>query len=148
MTNIQSAWWIIYCKSGKDIVFLIIKRQSLSKKIERVAPKGKIKVWELPQEAALREVVEETGLQHNKLYISKELGTVGFEYGELKTYKEVTYFLIEYLGHMDDVQLQDQEWFLGIHKRAKISDVLNLITFQNLRLLYKQAYDNITHQPN
>jgi ADP-ribose pyrophosphatase YjhB (NUDIX family) len=139
--SILSAWWIIYHKNANHIRFLIIKRQSLSKKIEWIAPKWKIKTWEDPAQASLREIVEETWLQHNKLYIASELWSIEFEYGEQKTHKEVTYFLVEYLGNMDDIKLQDWEWFLGIYKRATLREVFHLVTFYDLRLLYKKAFD-------
>lgn len=138
---IQSAWWIIYYKHKHDILFLIIKRQSLSKKIEWIAPKGKKKKWEEVTQTALREIVEETWLQYNKLYIASELWSIEFEYWDQKNQKEVTYFLIEYLGQMTDVKLQDWEWFLGIYKWATLREVFHLVTFYDLRLLYKKAFD-------
>lgn len=144
--SIQSAWWIIYYKDKQDILFLIIKRQSLSKKIERIAPKGKKKNWEDATQTALREIVEETWLQYNKLYIESELWSIEFEYGDQKTQKEVTYFLIEYLGHMTDIKLQHWEWFLGIYKWATLKEVFHLVTFYDLRLLYKKAFDILTSQ--
>lgn len=141
---IQSAWWIIYHKQWEHITFLIIKRQSLSKKIERIAPKWKIKIWEEESQAALREVQEETWLIHNKLYIEQMLWSVEFEYGEKKNHKEVVYFLIEYLWNTNDVVLQEGEWFLWIYKWATIQEVFHLVTFYDLRLLYKKWFDFLT----
>ena len=63
---VKSAGGIIYYyDENNDIRFLLIKRHALSGKIERVAPKGKIQIWETDEKAALREVSEETGIPLN-----------------------------------------------------------------------------------
>jgi 8-oxo-dGTP pyrophosphatase MutT (NUDIX family) len=63
---IKSAGGIVYYidEEGQPR-FLILKRHALSKKIEWIAPKGKIKENELPDQAAIREVYEETGIHPN-----------------------------------------------------------------------------------
>jgi hypothetical protein len=43
---VQSAGGVVYFLEGGQPKFLLIKRQAMSKKIERVAPKGKIEPGE------------------------------------------------------------------------------------------------------
>jgi len=66
---IKSAWGIIYFIDEKtqQPKFLILKRHTKSKKIEWVAPKWKIQPNETPEEAAAREIYEETWLDPQKL---------------------------------------------------------------------------------
>ena len=54
---------------------MLIKRLAVSKKIERVAPKGKVQAGETTQNAALREVSEEAGIPINQLKLKQQLGT-------------------------------------------------------------------------
>ena len=63
----QSAWWIIYRIENWQPKFLLLKRQSLSKVIEWVAPKWKIEAGETPAQAAIREIWEEVGIDSEHL---------------------------------------------------------------------------------
>lgn len=57
----QSAGGVIYyIAPDGEPRYLLIKRQAMSKKIEWVCPKGKVQEGETYEEAALREVSEET----------------------------------------------------------------------------------------
>ena len=69
MTHIvQSAGGIIYYihKDGEPR-YLLMKRYAVSKKIERVAPKGKIEPGETIEQAATREIAEEAGIPASKM---------------------------------------------------------------------------------
>lgn len=79
--------------------YLLIKRHALSKKIERVCPKGKLERGETKKQAALREVGEETGLATDHLQVYHELGVTKLRNtnnvkGMMN--KDTTYFLMEY----------------------------------------------------
>ena len=50
-----------------------MKRYAVSKRIEWVAPKGKIEPGESVEEAALREISEEAGIPINKMRLGVEL---------------------------------------------------------------------------
>ena len=146
MTKILSAWWIVYYidPKTKEPLFLIVKRQALSNRIERVAPKGKLQESETEKEAALREISEEMWLSREKLHAKKMLDVVSLQlyndYGKLWLDKDITYFLVEYTGDPDDVKVIDGEWFMWVYKRANITNALNLISYTDLRELYRQAY--------
>lgn len=47
--------------------YLLMKRYAISKRIEWVAPKGKIEPGETTEQAAIREISEEAGIPQNKM---------------------------------------------------------------------------------
>jgi len=79
--KIQSAGGIVYFTDAvsKEQRFLLIKRHALSKKVERVAPKGKIKNGEKPEQAAIREISEETNLATENLIVKQVLDTLSLQ---------------------------------------------------------------------
>ena len=97
----QSAWWVVYyIATDNNPRYLLIKRQAISKKIERVCPKGKVEQWETHEEAALREVSEETWLILNQLHIITKLGVTSIRtddpaIGNLN--KDMTFYLMSYV---------------------------------------------------
>lgn len=144
---IQSAWWIVYfiAPDGQPR-YLLIKRHALSGKIERVAPKGKIQDNEDIQKTALREVSEETGIPINQMRLKQQLGTTQLrntenQKGQMD--KDVTYFLVEYAGNPDFVKIEHAEWYIGIHKRCTLNEVLALIYYQDIRELIRKSYSMI-----
>jgi len=66
---------VYYLDKDGEPRYLLIKRLAVSKKIERVAPKGKVQQGESIQNTALREVSEEAGIPINQLKLKQELGT-------------------------------------------------------------------------
>lgn len=144
MTVIQSVWgFVYYLNKNQEPQFLIIKRHALSGKIERVAPKGKIQGNEKPQEAALREVGEETWLPINQITIKEKIGTVELRFsndnGE-DFNKDITYFLMEYHGDPDMVYIEEQEGYLGTYKWATFQEISNLVQHKNIRELMREWY--------
>ncbi len=145
---IQSAWGIIYFVDEHDTTrFLIIKRQAKTKKIERVAPKGKVKPWEDQKQTALREVCEETWLPINNLIIWEKVWTVELRQEDAKFAvafeKDMSFFLMRYIWDPDMVNILDWEWYTWQHKRATIEDVSNLIYFPNMRTIFLNAFNII-----
>lgn len=149
MSIIQSAWGIIYIiPSDGEPRYLLIKRHALSKKVERVAPKGKIQEGEDVSQAALREINEEAWLELSKLQLIEKVGTtqlrnVHNQKGMMD--KDVTYFLIKYMGHPEDVRIQEGEGYLWIYKWATISEILGLLYYQDMRELFRKAH-HILHK--
>lgn len=111
--KIQSAGGIVYYidKVSKEPKFLLIKRHSLSKKIEWVAPKGKIEQGEKPEQAAIREIGEEAGLRPEDMKIKQKLGMLSLqlynEDGKLGVDKDITYFLVQYVGDPESVRVEN-----------------------------------------
>jgi 8-oxo-dGTP pyrophosphatase MutT (NUDIX family) len=139
---IQSAWGIVYYLSNWEPRYLLIKRHALSGKIEWVSPKGKIKLWEKPEIAAIREVSEEAGIPINQLKLKQIVGTTQLRNIDNKwpIDKDVTYFLMEFTGDPSVVSIQLVEWYVGVYKRASLQDVLSLIYYQDIRELIRKSY--------
>ncbi len=146
MWKVFSAGWVVYYIDKKTNIphFLMVKRFALSKKIERIAPKWKIQKWETQEKAAIREISEEAGLPEDTLVARKKLETLSLKLTnhdwKIWIDKDITYFLIEYSWDPDSVQVIEWEWFTWVYKRAQIRNVLNLVTYRDLRELYRIAY--------
>ena len=86
-------------------------------------PKGLVEQGESPEEAALREVQEETGLQARAI---EPLGDISYWYvweGE-RIRKKVTFFLMEATGGdvtQHDYEMEDVRWFPLDDARRKAS---------------------------
>ncbi|GHW02419.1 hypothetical protein AGMMS50249_2050 [candidate division SR1 bacterium] len=150
MDIIKSAGGIIYYidTEGK-IKFLLIKRQALSGKVERVAPKGKIQPGEDEKTAAIREIGEEIGIRKDQLIRKSLLGTTslrsgGKERGHLD--KDVTYFLFKYTGDPTALRLIQGEGYIGVYKWMGIAQILNLIYYEDLREIIRKGYFQIQGQ--
>lgn len=122
----------------------------MSGKIEWVAPKGKLQKWETAQQAAFREVWEETGISLDKLVIEKMIWATSLRSShEIRggMDKDITYFLMQFNGDPQTwVNIQPVEWYLGIYKRATLEEVLWLIYYKNMREIFTQAHAAIQQQ--
>lgn len=147
MSIVQSAGGIIYyMEADQEPRYLLIKRLALSKKIERVAPKGKVQWWESFDIAAMREISEETSIAIKDMSLMWEVGKTSIRNTSQQKWwidKDVTYFLIEYTGNPNLVRIQNAEWYVGIYKRATIQEVLWLLHYQNIRELFRSTYQTI-----
>jgi len=141
---IQSAGGLIYyIWADQEPRYLIIKRYALSKKIERIAPKGKIQAWEKPELAALREVSEETWIPINQIKIKAEIWKTQLRSSESWKWqmdKDVTYFLMEYSWDPHTVEIQKDEGYIGVYKRATMDEVLWLVYYKDIRELFRDTY--------
>lgn len=127
--------------------YLIIKRHARSKKIERVAPKGKIEANESEEQTCIREIGEEAGIQSMYLTIGKKLWEVqikNINFWQWFNEKEVTYYLVKYSGKPENVKIQLVEGFLGIHKRATIQEITWLILYPSMRDIFYLWHQYIT----
>lgn len=147
--KVQSAWGVVYHidKKSGEYRYLLVKRFALSKKIERIAPKWKIHPAETPEQAALREIHEETGLSVQNLQIKQLLDTVSLQLytdaGELGVDKDITYYLVKYDGDPLAVKIADTEGFLWMYKWATIQEVLSLVIYKDLREVFRKAHAKI-----
>lgn len=150
MAVIQSAGGIVYHIDKNNIPrFLLIKRHAMSGKIEWVPPKGKIQWGESEQQAAIREVSEETWLPKDKLVIEQKIGATSLRSShEIKWWmdKDITYFLMCYHWDPNDVIIKPVEWYLGIYKWTTLEEAMWLIYYQNMREIVMQAYNAIWQQ--
>lgn len=141
---VQSAGGILYyIDSQGEPRYLLIKRLALSGKIERNCPKGKIQAGEKIEEAALREVSEECGIPFDQLQLKQKIWMTSLRSSETKRghlNKDVTYFLMKYLGDPTQIRITDSEGYIGVYKRAKIQEVLGLLYYEDIRELIRKAY--------
>jgi len=147
--KVKSAGGIIYRYDEKNNVplFLLVKRFALSKRVEWISLKWKIQKGEKPEQAAVREISEEAGVKQSDLTIKKKLDTLSLQlyndYWKLGVDKDITYYLVQYTGDPTALKITDTEWFIGKYKWAEIRTVLSLVTYKDLRELYRTAYQNI-----
>lgn len=141
---VQSAWWIVYyIDKDWDPRYLLIKRHALSWKIEWVAPKWKIKIWEKIEEAARREVSEECWIPLPLLKVRQKVGMTSLRSSETKKWhldKDVTYFLMKYDWDPQAIKIIDWEWYIWIYKWANIQEVLWLLYYEDIRELIRKSY--------
>ena len=139
---INSYGWIIYyLDKNKQPLFLIIKRQSLSKKIEWVAPKWKSQKREKQIEAALREIKEETNIDPKYLIYRWVAGEVFLNFENFQ--KKIKYFLFQYTWDPNSIKIAPWEGFLWIYSWLAIEQVINVVPYSSLREVYRNAYNII-----
>jgi len=143
--KIKSAGWIIYrIWDDNEPRYLLVKRHALSKRVERIAPKGKIQPWETVEQAAVREIWEETWLRAEDLQIKEKLDTLSLQlyndHGKLWVDKDITYFLTQYNWAPDAVKISNTEWFVWSYKWATIREVLGLVIYKDLRELFRTGH--------
>jgi 8-oxo-dGTP pyrophosphatase MutT (NUDIX family) len=101
-------------------------------------PKGHIEEGETPEEAAVREVAEETGVTGR---VVAPLSAVEYWYnerGQLRIHKQVDYYLLSYergsTADFDASEVSGADWFDWDEGIAKLS-------FDNERKVVRQARD-------
>jgi 8-oxo-dGTP pyrophosphatase MutT (NUDIX family) len=147
---VQSAGGIVYyLDKDWEPRYLLIKRHALSGKIERVAPKWKIQIWEDEKKAAIREIWEETWLKKEDLIIKQLLWTTSLRSSETKLWhldKDVTYFLMKFTWDPNSVKLIEWEWYIWVYKRATIEEALWLMYYADIRELVRKSYFSIREE--
>jgi 8-oxo-dGTP pyrophosphatase MutT (NUDIX family) len=107
-----SAGGVVFRRNGQVEVALASRRTKRGA-LAWGLPKGLVEPGEQPEEAALREVREETGLEAR---IERSLGDVNYWYvweGE-RVKKKVTFFLMEATGgdlSLHDHEMEEVKWF-------------------------------------
>ena len=100
------------------IEVLLLKWKNSGGNIVYTLPKGHLLEGESPSEAAIREIVEETGLEEKFLKIKKFIKTISFSFtarhksGHPTINKDVNLFLVEYIGTKKPF-VQREERFVG-----------------------------------
>ncbi|MEZ0324241.1 MAG: NUDIX hydrolase [Hydrogenothermaceae bacterium] len=132
-----SAGGVVYKKEGDKIYILLIKNK------DRYGfPKGNIERTEKKEDAALREVKEETGVDVN---IKDYLGNVEYWYrsGTDTIHKFVYYYLMEYKG--GEVKPQKEE--IDSAEFVELEKVNELLSFDKDKKVFELAVKKLTDAP-
>ena len=102
-------------------------------------PKGWIEKGEGPEEAAIREVREETGLTGRILHKIGEINYFFYSDKKEKIVKDVHFYLLEYISGITadhDEEVDDAGWFL-------LEEAIPLLSYKNEREILIKAGDMI-----
>jgi hypothetical protein len=79
----------------------------------------------------------------NQLSIIEKLGVTSIRSTETTKWnlnKDMTFFLMYYVGDPDKITLIEGEWYIGVYKRCTLQEVMALIYYPDLRELIRQSY--------
>lgn len=135
-----SAGGVVYKKFGVRIEVLLIAKNTSG---VWCLPKGKIEQGETHQQAAVREIKEETGVD---ALIIRPLDDIKYNFISLhdkaQVFKEVRFFLFEYKEgsiskHLDpDREVDDVKWF-------EINEAIRIMTYPSEKMIMKKALEEI-----
>lgn len=134
MRRETSAGGIVYKKEGGGLLWLIIQN-STSK--HWGFPKGLIgdHQKESMEQAAIREVKEEGGINTKIIKKLTPASTYVFYWQGKPVYKTVWYFLMEYLSG----DPKNHDWEVSEAKFVNSDEVLNMLSFANDKKVFKLA---------
>jgi len=133
----RSAGGVVYRRRGSRLEVCLI---ATAGRTRWQLPKGRIEPGETREEAALREVREETGLEGR---IEEQLGEISFRYvrkQRKRIHKRVVFFLMELVsGSTDD---HDDE--VDEARFFPIDEAIDRLTFQSERDIVQRARNQLT----
>lgn len=108
-----SAGGVVYRREGDGIDLALAARRTRRGALAWGLPKGAIEAGESEAEAALREVLEETGLEAD---VEADLGEIRYFYvwEGVRVRKRVRFFLMRATGgdvSMHDAEMEEVRWF-------------------------------------
>ena len=134
MINEHSAGGVVFRrrKKGRTIEWLICKHSGYRK---WVLPKGIIETGELAEDAALREVSEETGIKAK--IINEITPTMAYKYikNGILIDKKVEFFLMEYASG----DIKDHCWEMEEVKWIPANEALELLEYPTEKRVFEQA---------
>jgi 8-oxo-dGTP pyrophosphatase MutT (NUDIX family) len=134
-----SAGGVVYRRRRGDVQIALAARRTRRGDLVWGLPKGEIESGESPEDAALREVREETGLE---AAIEDELGKIRYFYvwEGVRVRKMVHFFLMRRTGgnvRFHDDEMEDVRWF-------PLSHALRLAAYKGEREVLERAAERIT----
>lgn len=139
-----SAGGIVLNHVGKDAKIILIsrKKEGLASEVVWCLPKGKIEKSEKPQQAALREVREETEV---KAEVIKEIGKINYWYYKKKgvrCYKTVYFYIMRLKSGKigtESFEVNDVKWF-------KIDDAISNMSYNSEIEMVKKVKHELERQ--
>jgi 8-oxo-dGTP pyrophosphatase MutT (NUDIX family) len=131
-----SAGGVVYRRNGDDIEILICKDAGYHR---WVLPKGLVGKGESYEQAALREVQEETGVSTRMVSSLGEPQKYVYMARGVRVFKRVYYFLMEYeSGSIDthDHEMEDVRW-------VSIDEALDLLAYDGAKRMVMAAWELI-----
>jgi 8-oxo-dGTP diphosphatase len=113
-------------KAGKNYYLIIRAKPDPS---HWVIPKGHIEIGETPEAAAIREILEETGVQAQ---IITTLGHLKFFYRGREI--DTIMYLLEYLGEISPMEERESRW-------GRYEEINSLLTFEDTRKILHLAHE-------
>jgi 8-oxo-dGTP pyrophosphatase MutT (NUDIX family) len=131
----RSAGGVVFRRGERGVEILLLKHQGG----KWMLPKGTIEPGETPEDVALREVREETGLSNVRVVgdLGQERYTFFWRTEDAFYDKTVRYFLLEFLGG-EDVRPQREEGFIAADWVA-VNDALSRIKYKETREIVRRA---------
>lgn len=129
-----SAGGLVLKRQGEDVSVALIARYDRRKRLVWSLPKGHVEAGETVEQAALREVLEETGLTAR---IVAPLGIIDFWFAveDRRIHKTVHHFLMRYEHGVlcdDDIEVVDVAW-------VALDDVSSRLAYRDERRLVAKA---------
>ncbi len=134
--NEVSAGGVVYRSGANGLEFLICKDAGYHR---WVLPKGLIGKGETPEQSALREVREETGITARLLEPLGEPEKYVYQSKGVLVFKSVYYFLMEYQSgdeSLHDFEMESVQWF-------PFDEALSRLAYQGAKELLQRAYARI-----
>lgn len=131
----RSAGGVVFHRDGGGPHVLLLKHTSG----KWMLPKGTIESGETPQEVALREVREETGISHVRVVADLGEERYHFFWRAEDTYydKTVRYFLLEFLGGQEPAP-QSEEGFVAC-EWVSLVEAMERIKYKETREVVRRA---------
>ena len=127
----------VVVRSEKELEVCLIRPSGRSRRVWGL-PKGGIETGETTAEAAVREVLEETGIS---AVVERQLGSIAYSFysraeGD-RIHKTVHYFLMRATGghtSMHDQEVREARW-------VRARDALQMMTYPNEREMVRRAVE-------